>query len=109
MYTTTTSRTEAGTAKFAGDHLEQTVDHLADVVESLIHGHAEFICSLEFDEAEALAEVLEAGHHTGTAARLMHRWALTEPDWGEDAAHSETLHQWLALSVDVERLAVVDR
>ncbi|MFH8249083.1 hypothetical protein ACH3VR_01785 [Microbacterium sp. B2969] len=80
-------------------NLEQTVDHLADIVEGLLHGSEEFVCSLQFAEAEALAEVLDAGHRTRTAARLMHRWALTEPDWDEDVEHLETLQHWLMLSV----------
>ncbi|WP_243073924.1 hypothetical protein [Microbacterium sp. SS28] len=108
MDTTTTARSPL--SAIAGwHHLAQTVDHLADVVESLLQGHEEFVCSLDFDEAEALAEVLDAGHRTGTAARLMHRWALTEPDWDEDAEHSETLREWLMLSVDVDRLAALSR
>ncbi|WP_345802847.1 hypothetical protein AAIB33_07120 [Microbacterium sp. AZCO] len=80
-------------------NLDQTVDHLADIVEGLLHGSEEFLCTLEFTQAEALAEVLDAGHHTSTAARLMHRWALTEPDWGEDEEHVATLSHWLMLSV----------
>jgi len=103
MSTTMTYRPGAGRLSGAWDQLEQTVDQLADVVESLLVGPQEFVCSLEFAEAEALAEVLDAGHRTQTAARLMHRWVLTEPDWGDDVEHSETLRRWLALSVGAER------
>lgn len=77
----------------AWDHLEDTVDHLADVVEALLTGHEEFLCSLDYNEAEALADVLDAGMHAHTATRLMHRWALTEPDW--DAGHSDEQRRWL--------------
>lgn len=99
MDTTTMTRPAAGTAVARSVDLEQTVDRLADLVESLLVSADEFVCSLRFDEAEALAEVLDAGHRTRTAARLMHRWVLTEPDWGEDERHAELLHHWLALSV----------
>ena len=99
MDTTTMIRPAAGTASDERIHPQQRVDRLADLVESLLVGADEFVCSLEFDEAEALAEMLDAGHHTGTAARLMHRWVLTEPDWGEDEKHFELLRRWLELSV----------
>lgn len=79
----------------AWDHLEDAVDRLADVVDGLLKGHEEVICSLDFDQAEALAEVLDAGHHTDAAPRLMHRWVLTEPD-PEQAA---TARSWLAVSM----------
>ncbi|KJL45771.1 hypothetical protein RS82_00051 [Microbacterium trichothecenolyticum] len=80
----------------AWDQLEGAVDHLADIVEEILHSHDDqVICSLQFDEAEALAEVLDAGRHTRTAARLMHRWALTEPDWETDTIHEPTLRGWL--------------
>jgi len=103
MSTTMTYRRGARSLSGAWDQLEQTVDHLADIVESLLVGPQDFVCSLQFAEAEALAEVLDAGHRTETAARLMHRWALTEPDWGEDAEHYDMLRQWLALSVEPGR------
>lgn len=78
------------------DHLEQAVDHLADIVDQVLASHDEqMICSLQFDQAEALAEVLDAGRHTRTAARLMHQWALTEPDWENDHAHEPTVRGWL--------------
>lgn len=105
MDTTTMVRPAARTAVGAWDDLEQTVDHLADIIETLMVDADEFVCSLEFDEAEALAEVLDAGHHTHTAARLMHRWVLTEPDWGEDEKHFELLRRWLTLSVSSDDLA----
>jgi hypothetical protein len=108
MYTTT-YRPAAGKATGTADHLERTVDDLADIVETLIQESAEFVCSLQFSEAEALAEVLAAHQHTSTAARLMHRWVLTEPDWGEDAEHSDTLRHWLTLSVDSDRLTSAER
>jgi hypothetical protein len=108
MYATTTSRPRGKNAIAAAHHLEQTVDHLADIVDSLIHGPDEFVCSLQFAEAQALAEVLDAGHHTRTAARLMHLWALTEPDWDEDAERSQTLRQWLTLSVRGDRGASLE-
>lgn len=61
-------------------------------------GHDDqLVCSLQFPEAEALAEVLDAGRHTHTAARLMHRWALTEPDWDDDHAYKDTVRSWLDL------------
>jgi hypothetical protein len=103
MSATMTYRPGAGSLSGAWDHLEETVDRLADVVESLLVGSGEFVCSLGFEEAEALAELLDAGHHTRTAARLMHRWVLTEPDWGDDAEHFDTLQQWLALSLEPVR------
>ncbi|QIG40427.1 hypothetical protein G5T42_13870 [Microbacterium sp. 4R-513] len=98
MHTITMGRPAVAGATVGWDHLEETVDHLADIVDHLM-GAPEFLCSLRFAEAEALAEVLDAGHHTGTAARLMHRWALTEPDWDDDAEQSAALREWLALSV----------
>ena len=103
MSTTMTHRPGAGSLSGAWDQLEETVDHLADVVEILLVGPQEFVCSLQFEQAEALAELLDAGHRTETAARLMHRWALTEPDWGDDTEHIETLRHWLALSVQSDR------
>lgn len=75
------------------DHLEQAVDLLAQVFARLLDGPEEVVCSLNFDEAEALAEVLEAGLHPEVAARLMHRWALTEPDWDDE--HGEAVRRWL--------------
>lgn len=106
MNTTAMAHSIAGTATAVWD-LEHSVDHLADIVEHLLRGSAEFVCSLDYAEAEALAEVLDAAHHTDTAARLMHRWALTEPDWGDDIEHSATLHHWLALSVEPGRVAAL--
>jgi hypothetical protein len=99
MDTTTMTRPAAGTAIDEAVDLEQPVDRLADLVERLLVSADEFVCSLRFEEAEALAEALDAGHRTRTAARLMHRWVLTEPDWGEDERHAELLDHWLALSV----------
>ena len=84
------------------DALEQAVDHLADVLAEHLGGPDETVCSLEFDEAEALAELLDAGHHRDVAARLMHRWALTEPDW--DAQHGDIVRRWLVLDVTAGRL-----
>ena len=76
------------------DQLEEAVDRLAHVFSELLDGREEeVICSLQFDEAEALAEVLDAGLHPGLAARLMHRWALTEPDWDDE--HGEVVRRWL--------------
>ena len=83
----------------AWDHLEEAVDHLAEILDRLLSHPDELLCSLQFAEAEALAEVLDAGHHSDVAARLMHRWALTEPDWDNDAEHADTLRHWLARSV----------
>ncbi|MFF2486267.1 hypothetical protein ACFVSU_07710 [Microbacterium sp. NPDC058062] len=104
MNTTTTSGTASETAPgsvntiAAWDHLEDTVDRLAHVVDDLLARHDEqLVCSLQFPEAEALAEVLDAGRHTRTAARLMHHWALTEPDWEADRNHEPTIRGWLAL------------
>lgn len=99
MNTTRTSATghrDVPESIIAWDHLEDAVDHLADVVDQILAGHDEqVICSLQFDEAEALAEVLDAGRHTRTAARLMHRWALTEPDWEDE--QSVAIRHWLSL------------
>ena len=75
------------------DHLEVAVDRLARVFEGLLDGPGEMHCSLQFDEAEALAEVLDAGLHPDVAARLMHRWALTEPDWDDE--HGDVARRWL--------------
>ncbi|MGC5224883.1 hypothetical protein ACPW96_20150 [Micromonospora sp. DT81.3] len=75
------------------DQLEDAVDRLAHVLEGLLDGPGELICSLQFDEAEALAEVLDAGLHPDVAARLMHRWALTEPDWDDE--HGDVVRRWL--------------
>lgn len=103
MSTTTTSATghhptTVPDSIVAWDQLEQAVDHLSDVVEQILRSHDDqVICSLQFDEAEALAEVLDAGRHTHTAARLMHRWALTEPDWDDDRGHEAVLRGWLAI------------
>ena len=104
MNTTTTSPTAlhdvAGTANtiVAWDHLEETVDRLADIVDDLLTRHDEqLVCSLQFPEAEALAEVLDAGRHTRTAARLMHHWALTEPDWEDDPGHEAIIRGWLSI------------
>lgn len=79
------------------DALEFAVDHLADVIHTLLDGPDDVLCSLRFEQAEAVAKVLEAGLHADTAAHLMHRWALTEPDW--DDAHGNALRRWLALDV----------
>ncbi|MGX5770295.1 hypothetical protein ACWKWN_06035 [Microbacterium trichothecenolyticum] len=82
----------------AWDHLEDTVDRLADIVDDLLARHDEqLVCSLQFPEAEALAEVLDAGRHTRTAARLMHHWALTEPDWEDDPGHEAVIRGWLTI------------
>lgn len=78
------------------DQLEQAVDHLAVAIRELANGPDEGICCLRFDEAEALAEVLDAGHHADVAARLMHRWALTEPNRDE---HEGELRKWIELDV----------
>lgn len=105
MHTTTTSATghrDVPDSIVAWDHLEDAVDHLADVIDQILRGHDEqVICSLQFDQAEALAEVLDAGRHTRTAARLMHRWALTEPDWEDDPAHEPTVRGWLDIDTHV--------
>ncbi len=74
------------------DQLEQAVDHLAVAIRELADRPDEGICCLRFDEAEALAEVLGAGHHADVAARLMHRWALTEPNRDE---HESELRKWI--------------
>lgn len=81
----------------ATDRLEDTVDRLADTVEEILTGPPDLICSLEFAEAEALAEVLAAGSHRDIAARFMHRWALTEPDWADE--HGDVIRHWLAIDV----------
>lgn len=83
----------------AWDHLERAVDHLAEILDRLLTHPDELLCSLQFAEAESLAEVLDAGHHTDVAARLVHRWALTEPDWDDGAEHAESLRQWLTRSI----------
>jgi hypothetical protein len=80
----------------AWDHLEDAVDRLATVFDTLLDHDQDALCALPYEEAEALAEVLDAGHHTDTAARLMHRWALTEPDWDTDE-HRDTIRDWLAI------------
>jgi len=80
-------------------HLEEAVGRLAAILEPLLGKPGELLCSLDFVEAEALAEVLDAGHHTGTAARLMHQWALTEPGWDDDVEHANLVRRWLAQSV----------
>lgn len=80
------------------DRLEETIDRPADILDQRLAGHDDqLVCSLQFPEAEALAEVLDAGRHTRTAARLMHRGALTDPDWDDDHAHGETVRSWLNL------------
>ena len=82
----------------AWDRLEETIDRLADIIDERLTSHDEqLVCSLQFPEAEALAEVLDAGRHTRTAARLMHRWALTEPDWEDDHAHEALIRGWLTI------------
>lgn len=86
----------------AWDALEQTVDHLADVVARLLGGPEDVVCSLRFAEAE----VLEAGRHTDIDARLMHRWALTEPHWG-GPANGKTIRRWLAVD-HVNHIASLD-
>jgi hypothetical protein len=103
MNTTTTSTPTGGprlataSSIVAWDRLEETVDRLADIIDERLTSHDEqLVCSLQFPEAEALAEVLEAGRHTRTAARLMHRRALTEPDW-EDDAHEALIRGWLTI------------
>lgn len=89
----------------AWDHLEETVDRLADIVDELLTRHDEqLVCSLQFPEAEALAEVLDAGRHTRTAARLMHHWTLTEPDWENDHDHEQTIRSWLALDLQAHHI-----
>ncbi|TDN92635.1 hypothetical protein [Microbacterium sp. BK668] len=97
----------AGAGTVRRRHLGRTVDHLAEIIQGLLDGSEEFVCCLEFAEAEALADVLDAGHHPATAAHLMHRWALTEPEWGDDVEHSDSLHRWLALSVAPDRVAAL--
>ena len=87
----------------ATDRLEDAVDRLAGTVLELLTGSSEAVCSLQFEEAEALAEVLEAGLHTDVAARLMHRWALTEPDWDDE--HGDVIRRWLAIDVGAARAA----
>jgi len=82
------------------DHLEEAVDQLAAVFEVHLRGPDEVVCSLQFEEAEALAEVLEAGMHQDVAARLMHCWALTEPDWDDE--HGDTVRRWLSIDVGAE-------
>jgi len=79
------------------DRLENAVDRLADTVEGLLTGPVDVICSMQFEEAQALAEVLDAGWHRDVAARLIHRWALTDPDWDEE--HGEVVRRWLAIDV----------
>ncbi|KJL45002.1 hypothetical protein [Microbacterium trichothecenolyticum] len=111
MNTTTTSpRAAAGRhpdSIVAWDRLEATIDRLADILDERLAGHDDqLVCSLQFPEAEALAEVLDAGRHTHTAARLMHRWALTEPDWDDDRAHEEILRSWLELDHQPQRPGV---
>ena len=100
--TTTSTRTHHGPAAansiVAWDRLEETVDRLADIIDERLTSHDEqLVCSLQFPEAEALAEVLDAGRHTRTAARLMHRWALTEPDWEDDHTHEALIRGWLTI------------
>ncbi|WP_019180121.1 hypothetical protein [Microbacterium yannicii] len=100
MNTTTASieRHRASTAAsiVAWDPLEETVDRLADIIDARLASHDDqLVCSMQYPEAEALAEVLDAGRHTRTAARLMHRWALTEPDWETDRAHEAVVRGWL--------------
>ena len=60
MSTTTTSPTASQPAPrtvntiAAWDHLEDTVDRLADIVDDLLARHDEqLVCSLQFPEAEA--------------------------------------------------------
>lgn len=80
--------------------LEEAVDRLARIVGGLLSGSPdsqEVICSLQFAEAEALAEVLEAGRHEDIAARLMHRWAVTEPDWDDE--NGDVIRRWLAIDL----------
>ncbi|MDR7113758.1 hypothetical protein J2X03_003658 [Microbacterium trichothecenolyticum] len=95
MHRTTTSGAASAPAPgsvntiAAWDHLEQTVDRLADVVDDLLGWHDEqLVCSLQFPEAEALAEVLGAGRHTRTAARLMHTGHLPNPTGKVTAARN---------------------
>ncbi|CDK01640.1 MULTISPECIES: hypothetical protein [Microbacterium] len=105
MNTTTPGNPDSIVAR---DHLEDVVDRLADVVDGLLKGHEEVSCMLEFDQAEALAEVLYAGHHADAAARLMHRWVLTEPDWNDDPEQAATARSWLAISVAPSELDDLD-
>lgn len=79
----------------AWDALEQAVDRLAEILVTQIEQTEDVVCCLPFDEAEALAEVLEAGSHAAAAAHLMHRWALTDPDWENE--HGEVVRRWLAM------------
>ena len=84
----------------AAESLEQAVNRLARTFRELLSGSQgaqEVICSLQFAEAEALAEVLEAGLHRDVAARFMHRWALTEPDWDDE--NGDVIRRWLAIDV----------
>ncbi len=79
------------------DALELAVDHLADVIHTFLDGADDVLCCLRFEEAEAVAHVLEAGLHGDIAAHFMHRWALSQPDW--DDAHGTALRRWLTLDV----------
>jgi hypothetical protein len=88
----------------AWDRLHEAVAHLAAIFDQLLDGPEDVVCTLDFTEAQALAEVLDAGHHTDTAARLMHRWVLTEPDWDTDTEHADLIHHWLELSVATTRV-----
>jgi hypothetical protein len=114
MNTTTTSPntphcpgTPPANAIVAWDELEKAVDRLADVVDRLLAGHDEqVVCSLRFVEAEALAEVLDAGRRTRTAARLMHHWALTEPDWDIDREHETILRSWLDIDTRPQQVGL---
>ncbi|MGU3643851.1 hypothetical protein ACLBXX_02715 [Microbacterium sp. C23T] len=85
------------------DHLEEAVDQLATTFARLLDTPDEVICSLPFAEAEALAEVFEAGMHADVAARLMHRWALTEPNWADE--HGDAIRHWLALDANAAPIA----
>jgi hypothetical protein len=102
MNTTTTTRAASGphaASIVAWDRLEATIDRLADILdERFADRDDQLVCSLQFPEAEALAEVLDASRHTHTAARLMHRRALTEPDWDNDHAHQDIVRSWLDLN-----------
>lgn len=76
------------------DHLEDAVDRLAATIDHHLHRqHDHLICGLDYPEVEAIAAVLDAGHHADIAGRLVHRWALTEPDW--NTHHGDSIRHWL--------------
>lgn len=78
----------------AWDQLEEAVDHLADTLGDLLHEPDDLIGLLPPAQIDALAGVLDAGLHPDLAARLVHRWALTEPD--SDRTRGDLLQRWAA-------------